>query len=353
MKSSALILILGIIAIAALSCTQPTPPVTAVTAQKAIACTTTDLMTKVKFLQTPFDPRRNSSPQPSNVPVPANIQNDLQNAFNIAPSILTARLCDLTYIFIDPTGCADPTRCTLPPNQLSYNSWGLRGYHGGDTTGEYIATSAALWPNGGSAPSISSYENGRLQFLLQHVNPNAANWSPGPQITSAAPDTPQMAVLAALAHETGHVYWYDAFVKNRGGHADLNRFCSGNFYTPGSWSHNIDAPPGRWIEFGDRSDNQSYNPDYVSMLASALRMSNFPQAATILYQIYQNQDLADALAAFSPDEDFVEAYQWAVLLKANPPLSSLAIQIPGSPAYDIAAGNLANQGGLRRKMNCF
>ena len=165
-----------------------------------------------------------------------------------------------------------------------------------------------------------------------------------PKSRTAAPDTPQMAVLAALAHETGHVYWYDAFVKNRGGHADLNRFCSGNFYTPGSWSHNIDAPPGRWIEFGDRSDNQSYNPDYVSMLASALRMSNFPQAATILYQIYQNQDLADALAAFSPDEDFVEAYQWAVLLKANPPLSSLAIQIPGSPAYDIAAGNLANQG---------
>jgi hypothetical protein len=346
---SIVILFLGIVAIVVFGCGQPqTQTQTQILTPRAASCTTTDLLNKVHFLQIPFDPRQNSSPQPSNVPVPANIQNDLQNAFNIAPSTLTAKLCDLTYIFIDPTGCADPTNCSLPSAQLVRNSWGQRGWHGGDTTGEYIATSAALWPNGGSAPSISTYENGRLQLLL-----NAPNWSPGPQITSAAPDTPQMAVLAALAHETGHVYWYDAFVKNRGGHADLNNFCSGNFYTPGSWSHNINVPPGRWIGFGDLSDNQRYNPDYVGMLRNALQSGNFTQAGSILLQVYQNQDLADLLAAFSPDEDFVEAYQWAVLLRANPPLSNLVIQIPGSPAYDIAAGNMAKQGGLRRKMNCF
>jgi len=83
------------------------------------------------------------------------------------------------------------------------------------------------------------------------------------------------------------------------------------------------------------------------------KVGDFTQVGSILLQVYQNQDLADLLAAFSPDENFVEAYQWAVLLRANPPLSSLVIQIPGSPAYDIAAGNMAKQGGLRRRMNCF
>jgi hypothetical protein len=89
------------------------------------------------------------------------------------------------------------------------------------------------------------------------------------------------------------------------------------------------------------------------MLRNALQSGNFTLAGSILLQAYQNQDLADFLAAFSPDEDFVEAYQWAVLLRANPPLSSLIIQIPGFSSYDIAAGNIAKQGGLGRKMNCF
>lgn len=348
MRSKVLIPLLALVAIAASGCPQPVPPPAP---PRVAACSTTDLMNKVRFLQTPFDPRMHSSPQPSNLTVPANIQGDLQNAFAIAPQTLTDKLCDLTYIFIDPTGCSNPTNCTLPTDQVIHNSWGLRGYRPGDT-GEYIATSAALWPNGGSAPNISSYENGRLQFLLQHLNQNAANWSPGPQITSATPDTPQMAVLAALAHETGHVYWYDAFVKNRGGDVDLNNFCNGTFYTTGAWSHHINAPPGRWIDFGDLSDNQRYNPDYVGMLSTALQNGNFTQAGSMLNQIYQNQDLADALAAFSPDEDFVEAYQWDVLLNAHPPLSSLVIQIPGLSAYDIVGG-MASKQGIARKMACF
>lgn len=354
MRSTLLILFLGIVAIAVSGCPQPPPP-PPTAAGLGAACTTTDLMNKVRFLQTPFDPRMHSSPQPSNLAVPANIQGDLQSAFAIAPLSLTNKLCDLTYIFIDPTGCPNPMNCTLPTDQLIHNSWGLRGHRPGDT-GKYIATSAGLWRNGGPAPKISDYEAARLQFLLQQLNPNAQNWytppNTPPQFTSAAPDTPAMAVLAALAHETGHVYWYDAFVKNRGGAINLNNFCNGNFYTTGSWGHNINIPPGRWIDFGRPSGNQTHVPDYVSMLNSNLSQPTFGPAGTTLYGIFQDPDLADALATFSPDEDFVETYQWYVLLNATPALSDLTIQIPGFPPYNIAGG-IANKQGVARKMGCF
>ena len=354
MKSTALIVFLGIVAVALSGCPQPSPPVSRAAALVA-ACTTSDLMNKVRFLQTPFDPRMHSSPQPSNLAVPANIQGDLQNAFAIAPMSLTNKLCDLTYIFINPTGCPNPMNCTLPTDQLIDNSWGLRGYRPGDP-GKYIATSAGLWRNGGRAPRIGDYEAARLQVLLQQLNPNAQNWytppNTPPQFTSVAPNTPAMAVLAALAHETGHVYWYDAFVKNRGGAINLNNFCGGNFYTPGSWRHNINIPPGRWIDFGRPSGNQTHVPDYVFMLNSALSQSNFGQAGAILYQTFQDPDLADVLATFSPDEDFVEAYEWYVLLNAAPPLSSLTIQISGFSPYNVAGG-MANKQGVARKMACF
>ena len=73
---SVVILFLAIVAIVVFGCGQPQTQMQTLTSRVA-SCTTTDLLNKVHFLQIPFDPRQNSSPQPSNVPVPANIQNDL------------------------------------------------------------------------------------------------------------------------------------------------------------------------------------------------------------------------------------------------------------------------------------
>jgi hypothetical protein len=352
MKSTILLPLLGVIPIALSGCPQPPPP--GPTARALLpACSTTDLMNKVRFLQTPFDPRVDSSPQPSSLGVPANIQDDLQSAFAIAPTSFKAKLCDLTYIFIDPTGCANPLNCMLPDVQLAHDSWGLRGYRSGDS-GKYVATSAGLWRNGGSAPKLSDYEVNRLEALLQQLNPNAGNWLRGPSsphFATAAPNTPAMAVLAALAHETGHVFWYDAFVPVRGGAIDLNNFCGGHFYTPGSWN-NVDVPVGRWIDFAQPARKATHNPDYVSILNSHLSQSNFAQAGATLLSVLQSQDLASVLAAFSPHEDFVETYEWYVLLNAVPPLSNLTIQIPGLPPLDIA-GAVANKPALRSKMACF
>jgi hypothetical protein len=343
---------LGIVALTLSGCPQPSPQGPTAGAFFP-ACSTADLMNKVRFLQTPFDPRVNSSPQPSGIAVPANIQGDMQNAFAIAPPAFKAKLCNMTYIFIDPTGCADPLNCALPDAQVALNSWGLRGYRSGDT-GKYIATSAALWQGGGSAPKLGDYEFRRFRAVLQRLNPNGANWirmPNAPRTAGATPDTPAMTVLAVLAHETGHVFWYDAFVPQRGGAINLNNFCNGNFYASGSWS-NINVPAGRWIDFAQPSATATRTPDLVSSLNSHLSQNRFVEAGATLQAILQNQNFASLLAAFSPDEDFVEAYQWYVLLNAATPATALTIQIPGLPPHDIAAG-IANKPALRNKMACF
>jgi hypothetical protein len=131
----------------------------------------------------------------------------------------------------------------------------------------------------------------------------------------------------------------------------LNNFCGGRFYTQGSWS-NIDVPAGRWTEFAHPSVNAAHAGNYVSNLNSYLSQRNFALAAATMQATFQNQDLADVLAAFSPDEDFVEAYEWHVLLNATPPLSNLTIQIPGILTYNIAA-DMPNKRLLRNKMMCF
>ena len=352
MKSTMPTLFSGILAIALSGCPEPPPPAPR-GAALAPTCSAGDLMAKVRFLQTPFNPRVDSSPQPSNLAVPTNILGDLQSAFAIAPASFKAKLCDLTYIFIDPTGCADPLNCALSDIQLAHSSWGLRGYRNSDS-GKYIAMSAGLWRSGGSAPKFSDYEVRRLGGLLQLLNPNAASWlrAPGlPFSAAAAPDTPAMTVLATLAHETGHVFWNDAFVPVRGGPIDLNNFCGGHFYTPGSWN-NIDVPVGRWIDFAQPARKSIHNPDYVSNLNSHLSQSNFAQAGATLLAVFRNQDLATILAAFSPHEDFVETYELYVLLNAAPALSNLTVRIAGLPPYDIAGG-VANKPAVRNKMACF
>ena len=363
MKPGALILFIGLVALASLACAQSPPTSAPTVSAAAAACTTENLIkNKVRFLQTPFDPRINASPKPNNsLSVDGNFLGDLQAAFDIAPQVFKDKLCGLTYIFIDPSGCANPKNCTLSDGQLVMNSWGLRGWQGGDK-GEYIATSAGLWRNGAHAPIFSDYETARLRFLLGTLSSKAANWPHPPEYVSD-PNTPALTVLAALSHEFGHVYWYDIFVPKRGGVIDpLSTFCKNKnkfnkFYPPGSWRKTMDFPSRqkRWIMFGEQLNLHRF--DYVSTLRDDLNIPNFDNAAADLDSMLHAPNLAVALAAFSPVEDFVEAYELNVLKNATVSWKSLILQMydaSGNPSYteDILA-KLNPGTDLSEKAKCF
>jgi hypothetical protein len=175
------------------------------------------------------------------------------------------------------------------------------------------------------------------------------------RLDSQLPNTATTTVFAVLAHEYGHALWFDTFVvkpdgtPNPGGPADIDVFCGGTYYSI-SWQDDVMLPDDRWIDFGDVRNRHKTPGTNIDDLRSYLRQGNFVRADNFLQKIYLSDEWASLLAAFSPDEDFVESYQLYVLLWSNPNLRS-PIDIAGT-TVDIP-GSWMNRARLQNKLRCF
>lgn len=310
---------------------------------------------------------------------------DLTKALNLT-SFFQQQLCGLDGVFIDITGCTsfdytnDVCQANLTPKQETDASWGFREtpvlfppktpYPLGHPA-RYIAISAGPWSAQNThAPPYSAYETMLLNQLLGWQNP---------QFISASPDTPEMAVLAALAHEFGHVLWFDTFVINPGQDAEFTRFCENTFFTgdaAGGGSRQTVAPPwqvktkgriynsqNRWVLFGELPDDSlnSHEPDDVQTkeISDAIGQGSFTSAGQLLDRIYKPDGRwASYFASISPVEDFVETYKFLVLIYSQQPLNHLYIKIPwwGPFQYfEDVPGNASNgsKSELARKLRCF
>jgi hypothetical protein len=335
-KLSALIVTAGIITLVLSACpplphTPPPPPTLA-----AQVCDAKGNLNNVPFLagsltpEPPFD----QTPQPDSAGVNPEIESDLTAGFNAAPQFFKDQLCKLNGIFINRAGCSgnEPNTCNLSDRDVVNNSWGFRKYPSGE---RYIAISLGLWnfkpcqaPRSVCAPPLQDYETRLNQALLQTLSPVVVSTQFG-----ASPNTVAMTVLATLAHEYGHIYWFDSFVidpntgaPNPGGPAVITRFCDGGFYPLGSWPFPVDLPPGRWLSFGEILNQAPLSSD-VLQLPGLLSPDHLSKAAARLHKIYSNGRWASTLAAFSPHEEFVETFELFVLRNANPPLQSLKVRI--------------------------
>lgn len=381
MKVNALMLTIGSVAslLALFACVPATQPqlqgLAAARSPVAAACTPAVFLSKVHYLaQTspPFSlPQsgfQNAPPVDNTRNVDGAVASDLTDAFNAAPQFFKNQLCNLSGIYIDRTGCSsyNPGSCSGPPPTDAL--WAFRAFDdAGNSAGEFIGTWLGLWAQGdqGNAPKLSKFESGRLQTLL--------NWKSNPPgYDFAQPDTSTMTVLSVLAHEVGHVFWYDSFViksdgsPNPGGReADFSKFCGGTFYSPqgpgeGSWLvQPVGIPPNRWVSFGTpRNYHKSDDVDMAS-LGFDLDRGRYPFAGDLLNGLYagvQNGRWASALASFSPDEDFVETFQLFVLMHAQPPLQHLRVRVPGTrpQPYLVDVPFTFNQKPeLVRKSRCF
>jgi hypothetical protein len=371
MKPSALIYLLAVL-LGVFGCVQTPSP----TAQQAAfagasatpACDQQNIRNgnafvsnKVLLLSADYHPTTGAAPGASQIlgPVAQNspYRKDLSKAFEIAPDFFRDKLCALTYVFV--VQCANATQCTA--EDAVRNSWGLREWQGAKS-GKFIATSAALWQLQNSALPFHQYKNKRLALLLQTISPgiDLSHWPSPPVYYPATPNNNgEISVLAALAHEMGHVLWYDAFVPNRGGNIDLNNFCNG-FYTPNSWS-GVNVTSKRWIDFGDQVTGETHTPDYITPLRNHLNPSSpdFAQAGEDLNKLFSDPGLTGTLAAVSPDEDFVETYMLYVLLSSKlnnaRQFQKLIITITGNGTTytrDIA-DIFSNKSQLLTKMSCF
>jgi len=280
------------------TCAQRNPPI----------LTGDDFAATVRFVSGPYDPSGFGAP-PRGAPVGAPYFADLSRAFTNAPPAFRDQLCGLDGVFIDQTPCGSFGACEP-------HSWGFRGRLGG--TGRYVGLTAGLW-TAAVNPTYAQFETALLQTLLPPTLLGVVSYG----AANSGADTFAMSVLASLAHETGHVRWFDLLDPNRTGTQNPGNLPC--FFTswPGGGA-GFHAPPWRELltPAGRRRGGISIAID---------RAPNAQVAGDLLDKIYEaSAPWASFFASISPDEDFVETYKFKVLTTANPVLTSLPITMPGT-----------------------
>jgi hypothetical protein len=280
-----------------------------------------------------FDPTNASGTPTSAGSIPTNVQTDLTNAYNLAPTFFKKQLCALDGIFIAPA---------------SSGSWAFRNITNGR---KYLALSMSLW-SGGSAPAFSAYENIVVQRLLE-------GWM-GPRHPPKHDysDASAVTVLSALAHEYGHILFYVTLVKPYHNPPDFTAFCGGTFFSR-SWA-SLPSDPNLWRNYGDIVGTHATGDVQIQDIKNALPHGNGPDihgAGGLVDKIYNPAmgRWASLFAAFSPDEDFVETFKLFVLKNSGAPLNSLPIQIPVANLVltEDIPGTCSKRPVLASKLSCF
>jgi hypothetical protein len=262
---------------------------------------------------------------------------DVIAACNIAPNFFQKSLSKLRAIYID-----------TDPNPSKPIAWGLRQRFITDwddpdpnSRKKNIGISLRVWADPALRPRpglpYASYETWVLNELLAPSSPST--WmaslvysaSPDPATSNPTISTPNaIAILGILAHEMGHILWWDKKV--------MNKQCAQGgrpFFYNFSWLNQPFIP--RFHEFGEEfpQNRRRVGPD-KDQVRLDIANQTFSQATNDLTQIY-NGEWASLFATVAPDEDFVETYKLWVLTSpsAMQPLTSLSINIPTSGSVDV------------------
>jgi hypothetical protein len=386
----------------------PPPPPTGLIESGVICSDGSDLLDHVYFVNLTISPAGGGTNTvapnsvfnlPTSAPVnDENIRIDLAAAFNANKKFALNMLCPpsggyneysgLDAILINTAGCTstDPSSCSSMRDQdVADNSWALRTpVPSGSTacvpvgTGckKYVAISLGLWRLNTScpdakqsycAPTFTDFQTRLNQALLDRT---AANGTPVPvSVTpkfsvssddpSSSNDDPSLAVLAALAHERGHIYWFERFVQPPGSAQTTNtdQFCgsgAASFYPTGKWQGEYpvgipDRVMPRFVTFAELDQNSSLNQASLNSNLPYLLFYGLSQYAKIpIDNIYMEGQYLSLLAAYSPDEDFVESFEWSVL--RNSKKKDLGWTADGYPILEHGDGHFP---GVKNKLKCF
>jgi hypothetical protein len=374
MIRSALLFCAAAIVATCFACALPSPPASVA---KGPVC---DFAGKVRWIDTPsFMPHPGDQPPPSTslpTPVPGTIPDyakDMGAAFAAASYDFQKQLCSLDGVYINGAACTSSEQC-------SDDSWGWKQSQPKpvNSNGRLIALSKNLWTLSAS-PTYSDYETQLMGTVLPSdtyysgaascASSGACNCNSG---SCTSIDNFSTALLAALAHEVGHIRYYELVNPTFASFAptDPTTFCKGAFYG-GSWSGPVHNPPP-WrslstpqkrqnnrrmlIAHGLSEDSHKMPPDIADIDTSG---NDDDRATKIHLLLGPTQPWASEFAAVSADEDFVETYKFAVLTTAVHPLKWAKITIPHYPhgsSTDVNVANdywTGNKPGLAEKVRCI
>jgi hypothetical protein len=302
--------------------TPPPPP-----PPMAAACNVNTFLGKVRLLSVPFAPAPGAA-APNGTPLPTNspYSQGLIDAFNTASGAFQQQLCKLDQVYINQSICSDPDKCPVPGD-----SWGWSQSKPTIGKGRILALSAGLWSYATHQTPYADYETD----LMQSVMPlSGANYS------GANVEGFPLVVLSALAHEMGHILWYEVVTHYPGAtrtYADPKSFCNGAFFQT-SWSL-VTAPP-QWRVLLTPAQRYRFwgrtNWPNMHKLVPHVRDIDNPGTsirAQLIYGLFAaSQPWPSAFGAVAPDEDFVETYRFKILTsELNTPVTSVTITIPIPP----------------------
>jgi hypothetical protein len=305
MIRSALLFCAAVIVAACFACVPPPPAGPAAPPMRGPTVATCDATNPVPFLSrvymltdyVPNPPIHNSLPVGMQ-PVPDPYCTSLTNAYNSALPAVQRQLNNITATFI--------TTCTV---SNCAPEWGLIDRQS-NPQNTYVALSSGLW-RGGAVPKYSAFEGMVTTRLLGASIPNFS--------VTPVPDTSDITILAAIAHELGHIKWWQYKVETT---ACANPpKGSQPFFADHSWGHNRPATP-LFQPFGQEwpGNTPAGGVDKDQLKRDLGKTQEYQDLATIY-----NGEWAGVFGTVSPDEDFVEVYKMALLL---PMFSSLTVTLP-------------------------
>jgi hypothetical protein len=249
----------------------------------------------------------------------------LSDAFGKASSKMQQQLCHLEKVYIN---------INSKPNNLSWGVWNPSSMKGN------IAISQGTINN---SNDLGQEENGVLHAIL----PNLSNWDadPNPSLPppkyGPIPNTPELAVLSQIAHELGHVLFYDANVagfKNRTGPSS-NCYSSrqGIFKTLWNIPNTVNAR--KWVIFNDENHLKHKDGKNISDINNSIGdyskgTNDYSTASSELDKIVGG-DFASVFAAVSPEEDFVETYKALALQDAGVATLKFSYNTAPSPTKTV------------------
>jgi hypothetical protein len=240
----------------------------------------------------------------------------LAKAYSRAPDYAKAKLCRLTQLFV--------ARSSKGP----WASWGL--WEGPDRLpgkSVYIAISEReLGP--GSKKSIADAENEIVGELLGVADGGRHPRSRVARLQTADSPDPELTVLAALAHELGHVLLADSNADGTNPNHPRRRVsgppqsaCFEDAFIGSSWDEKrFHANMRRWVDFGNQYQNRAKTPGVrfsLERLRAAVRKGKVDAANDVIGNVYNGTEFLSVNAVINPIEDFSDAFKYKVLLDAK------------------------------------
>ena len=347
-------------------------------------------LSHVSMLAANYNPGKFETPTASSTSLSNQEQADLSAAFIAAPMRFQKALCNLSGIYIDPSasyswGFRDPKTQQYRYIGLSQQSlWGSSGqssppnYSSSETTliCQVLVQLSAPWPPAPPCPAASTTTAPNPPTFSGATNTNTTT-----NVTTSV-DTPAMTVLAALAHEYGHILWYDLIRGNNKSDYVPADFCRsypgvrGDGFFDKSWSSV--RIPARFLTFAYLSSDQHISGDVqTTTLTSAINSQNWPSVVNYLNEYFTpysssnkpNGVWPSVFGSISPEEDFVETFKIYIMTKPDTnggaPVTSMPLKLyaaarasPISPPPDIYQEiyqdiTRGNQHERKRKMDCI